>query len=67
MNTDLNFDLDSFNRALISRGLSPVTAEDFYGLDEKNVRKSMTGKQRAKRKVLRKIQEKSRKANRRKK
>jgi len=64
---EVNFDLESFNRALEAKGLPPVTAEEFYGSGEEEGPKPMTTKQRAKRKSRRQMQKKSRKANRRKK
>jgi hypothetical protein len=64
---DLNFDLESFNRALAAKGLPPVTAEEFYGTDEEKKSKPMTAKQREKRKSRRKMQKKSKRINRNRK
>lgn len=63
----LNFDLDSFNRALEAKGLPPMSAEEFYGTEEEGGSKPLSAKQKAKRKSRRKMQKKSRKINRRKK
>ena len=61
---ELDFDLESYNKALISRGLPPITAEEFYGIDEKKGPRPLTSKERKQRKKRRKMQKTSRRANR---
>jgi len=64
---ELNFDMESFNRALAAKGLPPITAEEFYGVEEEKAPKPMTAKQRTKQKSRRKMQRQARKVNRGKK
>jgi hypothetical protein len=61
---ELNFDLESYNRALVAKGLPPATAEEFYGCDEDTGPKPLSAKERAKRKKKRRMQRNARKRNR---
>lgn len=61
---EINFDLESYNRALAARGLPPLTAEEFYAQDDDKGPKPLSAKERARRKKRRQIQKKARKRNR---
>lgn len=60
----MNFDLASFNRARAAKGLPEMTAEEFYGEEDKSQAKLLTAKQRAKKKKKRKMRKDSQRKNR---